>query len=541
MTNEYRIIGPPGTGKTTYTARQVARAVDKYGAEKVLVTSFTKAAAVELAGRDLPVHPAQVGTLHAHCYRSLSNPRIAEEETVKDWNAAYPTMALGSTKQNPLDEGTIETVGGQGDELLAMVNRLRSRMVPVERWSRPCKVFHECWESFKLNNQVLDYTDLIDYAYRDIAYAPGMPDVLFVDEAQDLTPLQVALVRKWAHTCDRLLLVGDDDQTLYAFTGASPATLLDPPLPPEQVITLSQSYRVPEAVHRFAVKWVEQCSVRLPKVYAPRPAAGVVRSSTATYQSPMPMVADLVQVIEGGRSAMILASCSYQLDVILKTLRAEGIPYANRYRRKRGDWNPLAPRKGISAAQRVLALLVPHECMGDEVREWTFGELCQWLDWMATAGVWQRGAKKDAESRDSAEAVSEEWLEHWMDAEALSAMWEALEDRDIRELLTWWEAKLQTVKRPSAQYAARVAARIGPGALAVEPRLIVGTIHSVKGGEADVVYLVPDLSVQGNGQYVTHGEARDTVIRQMYVGITRAREELVLLAPCTPQHVTWRN
>jgi replication-associated recombination protein RarA len=52
---ETHIWGPPGCGKTTYVSRQVAKAAEKYGGDAVLVSSFTKAAATELAMRNLPI------------------------------------------------------------------------------------------------------------------------------------------------------------------------------------------------------------------------------------------------------------------------------------------------------------------------------------------------------------------------------------------------------------------------------------------------------------------------------------------------------
>ena len=55
---------------------------------------------------------------------------------------------------------------------------------------------------------------------------------------------------------------------------------------------------------------------------------------------------------------------------------------------------------------------------------------------------------------------------------------------------------------------------------------MVGTIHSVKGGQADCVYLFPDLSQAGDAQYARFGHSRDSVIRLFYVGATRAREVL---------------
>ncbi len=66
------------------------------------------------------------------------------------------------------------------------------------------------------------------------------------------------------------------------------------------------------------------------------------------------------------------------------------------------------------------------------------------------------------------------------------------------------------------------------------PQVMIGTIHSVKGGQADVVYLFPDLSQAGDAQYNRGGASRDSVIRQFYVGATRAREKLYLCQPDSP-------
>src|SRR5512132_2906409 len=78
ITAEYRIFGPPGTGKTTNLTRQIRRAVDRFGDDSVLVTSFSKATAVELAGRDTRIELDRIGTLHSHCFHALGKPVIAE-------------------------------------------------------------------------------------------------------------------------------------------------------------------------------------------------------------------------------------------------------------------------------------------------------------------------------------------------------------------------------------------------------------------------------------------------------------------------------
>ena len=98
-TREFRISGAPGTGKTTNIARQVRRAVARYGAESVLVTSFSHTAAAELAGRDLPIPSERIGTLHSHCYRVLGAPKIAES-CVDEWNRQNPRLALTPVRKH---------------------------------------------------------------------------------------------------------------------------------------------------------------------------------------------------------------------------------------------------------------------------------------------------------------------------------------------------------------------------------------------------------------------------------------------------------
>ncbi len=73
-----------------------------------------------------------------------------------------------------------------------------------------------------------------------------------------------------------------------------------------------------------------------------------------------------------------------------------------------------------------------------------------------------------------------------------------------------------------------VALRNGPKALHEVPKVLVGTIHSVKGGEADVVFLFPDVSSAADVAYQRYGPDRDSVIRLFYVGVTRARKTLYI-------------
>ena len=102
---------------------------------------------------------------------------------------------------------------------------------------------------------------------------------------------------------------------------------------------------------------------------------------------------------------------------------------------------------------------------------------------------------------------------------------------------SWLLSKCVSSKRRNLSYVVRVFKRFGIRGLIEKPKIVVGTIHSVKGGEADVVYLAPDLSYQGFQQL--EGRGRDQVFRQFYVGMTRAKETLVLCSAKNGMSVEW--
>lgn len=123
--------------------------------------------------------------------------------------------------------------------------------------------------------------------------------------------------------------------------------------------------------------------------------------------------------------------------------------------------------------------------------------------------------------------VAPETLNTIFEPAALDSLMEAYEG-DYRALLDWWRSRINVEYFDRAKYPADVACRRGPAALLEKPRAVVGTIHSVKGGQADVVYLFPDVSQAGAAQYGRAGAPRDSVIRLFYVGATRAREALYI-------------
>ena len=532
-TAEYRIFGPPGTGKTTNLSRQIRRAVERFGPDSVLVTSFTRAAAAELAGRDLPINPHRIGTLHSHCWRALEGPTIAETQ-LGEWNRSNPNLRITPLKkQQALDgeSGADDSSGhaSDGDRWLQELNRCRGMTLPEAAWPAAVRSFARRWTEYKQSLGLLDFCDLIETALEEIPFAPGQPSVIFADEAQDLNRMQLSLVRKWGERAQYFILAADDDQTIYSWTGATPDAVLDPDIPEDHKIILKQSYRVPRSVHALAQRLIRQVGRRQAKDYRPRPEDGECRRlSTGTYKTPeYGILKAVLRHLDKGHTVMLLATCAYMLEPLIAVLRRNGIPFHNPFRRANGFWNPIRNGRSGSAANRVLALLAAHPAVGGAARLWTFADLALWTDWLAAKGVLKTGAKTRIASANPDAIVSIASLDELFESRALELLLDAFEG-DHRRLLEWWQQRLTASMQARAKFPVMVAYERGPAALEDAPKVIVGTIHSVKGGEADAVFLFPDLSQTGDAAYQRAGSARDAVIRLFYVGVTRARQALYL-------------
>jgi superfamily I DNA/RNA helicase len=358
--------------------------------------------------------------------------------------------------------------------------------------------------------------------------APKRPSVIFADEAQDLNRMQLTLIRKWGERASYFIVAADDDQTIYSFTGATPEAVLDPDIPADHKIILKQSYRVPRAVHGPAMRLIKQVTRRQEKDYLPRPAEGeCIRLSSGTYKSPEYFILKTaIQHLERGQTVMFLAACGYMLQPLVAVLRKNAIPFHNPYRKSNGFWNPLRMGRG-STPSRILALLVAHPGFGNGRRDWTNGDLGLWAEWLTAEGVLKRGAKKKLQNYPPNDTATIETLDDLFETAALEALLTAFAG-DYRSLLEWWRKRVTASVFKRVQFPLDIADAHGPTALIEVPRVIVGTIHSVKGGEADVVYLFPDLSGEADRQYQKTGPPRDAVIRQFYVGMTRARETLYI-------------
>ena len=199
---------------------------------------------------------------------------------------------------------------------------------------------------------------------------------------------------------------------------------------------------------------------------------------------------------------MALASCSYMLRPLIAVLRQAGIPFHNPYRRNRGDWNPLGRARGkVSGSERLLAFTQMVE-MG----EWSRESLWRWLELLDD--TW----------------VSHDDLHQILTGDAIGA--------GMSGDLKWLGQQLLASKRRGMEYPMEIYEARGRETLGRSPQVVVGTVHSVKGAESDVVCLFPDLSPRGMEEWDS-GDPRQQadVYRLFYVAMTRAKESLVIAEP----------
>lgn len=294
--------------------------------------------------------------------------------------------------------------------------------------------------------------------------------------------------------------------SIYSFAGARPEEMLSE-MPEDRVRRLGQSHRMPRAIHEYAERYLSSHggSMMTGREYLPRDEEGSVRRLPATWRVPDLVVSEAERAADEGQSTLILATCSYMLEPTINLLRARGRPFANPYRRSNGRWNPLGARR--QGSSRTV----------DRLAAYSEGRDPQlWLPMLRAEVYATRGAKKYLEE----EPVT--WRE-WMRPEHR----DAVEAGDVDWLMGH---AMKDVAKP-LEYASRIIKRHGAQAVEGEPLIMIGTGHSIKGGEADNAILFPDLSQAGGREVMEGRGGRDASIRLGYVMATRAKNGLIICAP----------
>jgi DNA helicase-2/ATP-dependent DNA helicase PcrA len=260
------ILAGAGTGKTTTITHRIAHQVvtGTFAAERLLAVTYTEKAAGELKARlrALGVQGVEARTFHAAALAQLGRlwSRHTGEPMPEILGSKAPVIAsLASAlpaphKFMPRSElaGEIEwaknRMASPDGYLDALAHSGHAPPIPADLMLR---VF-EGYERRKARTGRIDFEDMLAYAVRLFDEHPEAArevrdryEAFTVDEYQDVNALQQALLDRWLGDRDEICVVGDDYQTIFGFTGASPDHLLSFPdrFPRAKVVRLEENYR----------------------------------------------------------------------------------------------------------------------------------------------------------------------------------------------------------------------------------------------------------------------------------------------------------
>ena len=519
---EFYVTGGPGCGKTHYLSTQIDKATHRN--LRPLVLSLTRNTAAEAASRNPDLPRSRIGTIHSLCFQAVGRPNIADNpKGIRAWNEAHIVQSLSESRER--DEFNPHSESGSAphpDLLLADYQRLRATMQPMPDEGPLADFAHE-WENWCRINGTTDFNGLFERCIRENIPPPGNPGIIFVDEAQDLTPLELALLRRWSATGIPLVLAGDPNQNLYQWRGSDSSALegLDH-APAGHHQTLTQSRRVPIAIHAATLEWMGQCLTKPVINYQPHDRPGQFIRVPATWHMP-DQTADLAaaQVLDGDR-VMILSSCAYMLQPTIAYLRRNAIPFHNPWRTN-AEWNPnTKDQEEITPAQRVQSFIRFDPASPDAP---TDGVL--WTAMMEPAAVFNEGrhglTQLQRLAPDSDAQTQAELINTLLTPQALAA--------SAGSDLQWLSQNLPRDCPPDFPYMVNVAIKHGAAVQDEQPRIIVGTIHSVKGAECDYAYLYPDLPFPAMREWLGPPRQQAAIYRQFYVAMTRAREGVTVCSP----------
>lgn len=244
------ILAGAGTGKTRTITYRIAHLVDQgfVSPQRVLAVTFTSKAAGEMRDRllSMGVTGVQARTFHAAALRQLRYfwPQVAGDLPWRLVDNKFPIVsrAVRNVGMDPSKEtvrdilSEIEWAKASLISADGYVEALKAhdRIAPKD----PMKVakVYQRYEEFKSqpDGMLLDFDDLLIHVAGALENAPAVAEefrqqyrTFVVDEYQDVTPLQQRVLNAWLGERDDLTVVGDANQTIYSFTGASPDFLLD--------------------------------------------------------------------------------------------------------------------------------------------------------------------------------------------------------------------------------------------------------------------------------------------------------------------------
>ncbi len=498
IANSTLILGPPGCGKT-YTLIQKVKDKLEEGTHpsRIGVVSFTTKAIGEFIDRacvefnlvkdDFP----HFRTLHATGYHGLGLQKsdVMGRKAYKALGEVLGLDFFGADRTSIHDGVSIPSIGGSGAKYLQLIMRATYREETLEyeynyeedyslHYEKLVQV-SEQMDEYKASNMAVDFSDMIKN-YVSIVQPPYL-DLLIVDEAQDLTPLQWTMVEKMAKNAEEVLIAGDDDQAIHRWTGVDIDRFMKCS---ENIEVLSQSYRLPKRIWSLAKTISRRIDGRLEKEFLPKKEQGMVTRVGSLWSLPL----------DHG-SWTIMARINGFVDDIAEKLEEMGYFYSRKGK------TPV-PEEAIKVMSVWKDLTT-----GKMVGKMRIKEFYQSVPKMGADPVVKRGSSKLFDASNAHDVFSYDLLvkEYGLLAGINS------DPMDIARLSEDQKVYLRQVERKGES-------------IYTPPRIKLSTIHAMKGGEDDNVAVYTGSTLR-----CMEGKHPEDEDRVFYVAVTRAKRNLYII------------
>ena len=344
------IIAGAGSGKTRVLTRRIAHQCLSGVAEPahVAVLTFTRQAASELhrrlrvlgAGDGLiagTFHSVALSLLRQHWdSRGRAHPTVVSDRRRLIGEVIGPKHTTSIDALNSdIDWARARNVEASDYPRAVAAAKRRSSAPPTE----VSRVMNDL-EKLKTKRGVIDLDDLLSTSIRLMRTEPDFAAVvrwrirhLFVDEAQDLNPLQLELLNLWRGERDHLTFVGDPSQAIYGFNGSDPTILsdLEARFPGVEVIRLNTNYRCTPTVVNAGLNALAHLGEQTPSLRSARITGSPVRimefaDDMAEAAGVARVVADMGADKGSWRSIAVLARTNAQLPPLRQALELLDVP-----------------------------------------------------------------------------------------------------------------------------------------------------------------------------------------------------------------------